>query len=97
MSFRRRNEKGWKDSAWFRRHEEELVAAGIPASLAAREVEFWAFVEEPYPMMRETGWSLEMLDEQQARRLLALFEDLLGDDFGGLHLPEDLRELLDAR
>jgi hypothetical protein len=93
MSFRRDKIKSDKWNDWLRRNADTLIAeCGVPREIVMDEHRCWYL--EHHGDDGVTGWSIELLSDQQAKRLRELAWNELGERG---FLWKDIDRLLERR
>lgn len=94
MSFRNsaKTDADWR--AWVRKHEDELVAAGVPRETFADRLRWFSFLAHT-GLDESSRWSVEMLDARHAGRLRVFLEREYPEDQDCHWLIQQLKRLED--
>lgn len=93
MSFRRDKEKASRWREWLGRNRDELIAiCGVPYEIVTDQDRWWYL--EHHGDDHLTGWNIEMLNDEQARRLRDLVWRELGERG---YLYRDIDRMLEQR
>jgi hypothetical protein len=88
MAFRRDGARSYAWQQWLAKHQDELVAIGLPDWIYTDQ-QCWTWFLQECGLDWESGWGVEMLSPQQAKR----FREFIVLEYGSEEHKCCLREL----